>query len=60
MNEDAVGTYDLYIYVIKFEGEYHTILLSPQQFQAWINAKHITSEKVNFYMNLIKVVWIDE
>jgi hypothetical protein len=60
VNEDAVGTFDLYIFVITFEDKFHTILLSPEQFKAWANVKHITSENIHFYMNLINGVWIDD
>jgi hypothetical protein len=60
VNEDAVGTFDLYIFVITFEDKLHTILLSPEQFKAWVNAKHITSENIHFYMNLINGAWIDD
>jgi len=60
VNEDAVGNYDLYIFVITFEDDFYTILLSPSQFERWVNAKKITSENIHFYMNLINGKWIDD
>lgn len=58
--EDAVGTYDLYVFVITFLDKIHTILLSPEQFQEWVEKKHITSETIHFYMNQINGKWIDD
>ncbi|MEH7114572.1 hypothetical protein V7124_19730 [Neobacillus niacini] len=60
VHEEATDAFDLYVFVITFKDEIHTILLSPTQFKKWVEAKHITSDNIHFYMNQIEGKWIDD
>jgi hypothetical protein len=51
---------DSYVFVITYKGELNTILLSPEQFKKWANAKGSTSPRIHFYMNKLNCQWIDD